>query len=120
MPAMYASRMSSSVFEGRRVLASKFRPPFVKPPRSQDLQHTESGVVYVGRELVGVPAEEQISWLASMEPKEPFTIAILSSCWKVCPARVAWLASMFILKSPVRPYLRKKFIQVATSKSYWC
>lgn len=92
----------------------------MKPPalRTSNIQKVVSYML-VGNWSVSQPRNRS-PWLASMEPKEPFTIAILSSCWKVCPARVAWLASMFILKSPVRPYLRKKFMQVATSKSYWC
>lgn len=35
-------------------------------------------------------------------------------------AKVAWLNSRFSLKSSIRPYSRRKPMQVAASKSYWC
>lgn len=33
---------------------------------------------------------------------------------------MAWLHSMLSLNSPSRPYVRRKFMVVAASQSYWC
>lgn len=49
------------MFERPARLGVEVQASVCETARSQNLQHTESGVVYVGRELVGVPAEEQIS-----------------------------------------------------------
>ena len=59
-------------------------------------------------------------WFASTEPSMPFMPAMRSSCSNVWPASVAWLASMFSLKSLSSPCAFKKPIAVAASKSYWC
>ena len=55
--------------------------------------------------------------LASMLPSMPLIRAVSTSWKHECPLSVAWLHSTLILKS-LRPYLRRKPMDVAVSQSY--
>ena len=78
----------------RRSLASKLKPPVVKPPlrtisySGSARSSTEFGNWSVSQPFCGSPR------LASMLPNRPFAIAYATSWWKLWPASVAWLASM--------------------------
>ena len=61
MPPMWAWNRSTGSKLSRRTLASKLTPPGARPPWPQDHQHALRRQVEVGRELVGVPAEQQVA-----------------------------------------------------------
>ena len=61
MPPMWAWNRSIGSKLSRRTLASKFTPPGAKPPCFRMHQHALRRQVDVGRELVGVPAEQQVA-----------------------------------------------------------
>ena len=61
MPPMWAWNRSTGSKLSRRTLASKLTPPVVKPPYLSSDEHALRGQVDVGRELVGVPAEQHVA-----------------------------------------------------------
>ncbi|MNE47017.1 hypothetical protein D3C80_1413930 [compost metagenome] len=96
-------------------MASKFRPPVVKPPAlrisniTRAFSSTLLGNWSVSQPNCGSPR------LASTEPKMPSAMAVAISWWKECPARVAWLASILTLISFSSPNCFRKPYTVATS-----
>ena len=61
MPPMWAWNRSTGSKLSRRTLASKLTPPGAEAALAEDDQHALRGQVNVRRELVGVPAEQQVA-----------------------------------------------------------
>ena len=120
IPPMWAVNRSSGSVDSRRILAPKFSPPGAGPPCrvgtsiAPTVSYRSVGNWSVSRPFCGLPR------LASMLPSRPWSGATCRSCWKVCPDRVAWLASILSLKSRSSPCRCRKPATVALSKSYWC
>ena len=109
IPPMWAWKRSSGSMLWRRSLASKLKPPVVKPPPSQDLVHGERQLVDRVRELVGVPAVLGVAAVGVDRAEEPVARPRTRPRGGSCgPASVAWLASMFSRYSSSRPCRTRK------------
>ena len=99
----------------RRSFVSKLKPPVVKPPpRTISYSASDSSSTEFGNWSVSQPFWESPRFM-SMLPKMPFAIAYATSCWKLCPARVAWFASMLTRYSSSRPWRTRNPWTVALS-----
>ncbi len=108
MPPIWPMNRSSRSVDSRRILASKLNPPdpghrCPARPSCSERNHTyPSGTGRYPSHFVGYHGWHR--WSPSM----PASTAICRSCAELCPASVAWLASMFSLKSSCQAMLAQE------------